>query len=46
MCLLVALTYVKYCSRATRAEQAKHVNIESLQDLDKQVQATIKQHLC
>ena len=34
MCLLVALTYVKACSRATRAEQANHVDIESLQDLE------------
>ena len=34
MCLLIALTYVKACSRATRAEQAKHVDIESLQDIE------------
>ncbi len=34
MCLLVALTYVKACIRATRAEQAKHVDIESLQDIE------------
>ena len=34
MCLLVALAYVKACSRATRAAQAKHVYIESLQDLE------------
>ena len=34
MCLLVALTYVKAWSRATRAEQAKHVDSESLQDIE------------
>ena len=34
MCVLVALTYVKAWSRATRAEQANRVDIESLQDLE------------
>ena len=34
MCVLVALTYVKAWSRATRAEQAKHVDSESLQDIE------------
>ncbi len=34
MSLLVALTYVKACIRATRAEQAKHVDIEYLQDIE------------
>ena len=34
MCLLVSLTYVKSWSRAIRSEQSKHVDIESLQDLE------------